>query len=77
MMHSQDHFVAVRKNEQGDLVEFKTATGQVLSYSEALNRVEAGEIEHVSTFVGKDGGTYIRSNPDHDKTNNLDSLPLF
>ena len=47
------------------------------NYEEALKKVEAGDVEHVSTFVGKDGGTYIRSIPDHDKTNNLDALPSF
>ncbi|KSU87808.1 hypothetical protein A2U94_11070 [Bacillus sp. VT 712] len=72
-----DRFIAVRKNDKGNLTEFKTQTGQVLSYDEAMKRVTAGEIEHVTTFIGKDGDTYIRSVPDRDETNNLDSLPTF
>ncbi|MGG3196031.1 DUF3892 domain-containing protein [Priestia aryabhattai] len=73
----KERFVAIRKNADGDLLEFQTASGDVLTYEEALKKVEAGDVEHVSTFVGKDGGTYIRSIPDHDKTNNLDALPSF
>ncbi|AQX55183.1 DUF3892 domain-containing protein [Priestia flexa] len=72
-----DQFVAVRKDDKGNLTEFKTQSGQILNYEEAMKRVASGEIEHVTTFIGKDGDTYIRSVPDHDKTNNLDSLPTF
>ncbi|KOO50773.1 DUF3892 domain-containing protein [Priestia koreensis] len=74
---AKEQFVAVRKNSDGDLDEFQTASGQILSYQDALQLVQAGNVENVSAFKGKDGGTYIRSNPDGDKSNNLDSLPTF
>ncbi|WP_110112281.1 DUF3892 domain-containing protein [Bacillus sp. CGMCC 1.16541] len=76
-MAQKERFVAVKKNGEGDLQAFQTASGQQLSYEEALKQVQAGNIENVSTFTGKDGGTYIRSNPDNDKANNLDNLPEF
>ncbi|MFC3884060.1 DUF3892 domain-containing protein [Bacillus songklensis] len=76
-MDTKETFVAVRKNEDGDLVEFKTSFGRILHYEEALQQVQARMIEGVNTFTGKDGETYIRSNPDGDCSNNLDSLPTF
>jgi hypothetical protein len=76
-MDTKETFIAVRKNEDGDLAEFKTSSGRILQYEEALQQVQAGMIEGVNTFTGKDGETYIRSNPDDDRSNNLDSLPTF
>jgi hypothetical protein len=73
----QKQFVAVQKNADGDLTAFKTSDGSLLSYEEALQEVLAGSIANVSAFKGKDGETYIRSNPDNRKDNNLDQLPLF
>ena len=76
-MDTKETFIAVRKNADGDLRKFKTSSGRILTYEEALQQVQAGMIEGVNTFTGKDGETYIRSNPDGDRSNNLDSLPTF
>nr|WP_205187245.1 DUF3892 domain-containing protein [Metabacillus iocasae] len=76
-MNQKDRFTAARRNADGDLQAFQTASGQQLNYGEALKQVQAGNIENVSTFIGKDGETYIRSNPDNEKSNNLDNLPEF
>ncbi|MCM3596851.1 DUF3892 domain-containing protein [Metabacillus idriensis] len=73
----KESFVAAQKNGDGDLVSFKTSAGRTLSYPEALMEINKGAIEGVNTFKGKDGEMYIRSNPDHNKANNLDSLPPF
>jgi hypothetical protein len=76
-LEAKETFIAVQKNADGDLQKFKTASGRILSYDEALQQVQAGRIEGVNTFTGKDGDTYIRSNPDGDRSNNLDALPTF
>jgi hypothetical protein len=76
-MDTKETFVAVHKKEDGDLVEFKTSSGRILQYEEALQQVQAGMIEGVNTLTGKDGETYILSNPDGNRSNNLDSLPTF
>lgn len=73
----KEFFVAAQKNGDGDLVSFKTSAGRTLSYQEALMEIDRGTIEGVNTFKGKDGEMYIRSNPDHNKENNLDSLPPY
>ncbi|WP_020615419.1 DUF3892 domain-containing protein [Paenibacillus daejeonensis] len=73
----REQIVAVQKNGDGDLTAFKTASGRVLSYEEALQAVQAGQLAGVNAFKGRDGETYIRGDADGDPTNNLDQLPLF
>lgn len=74
---NREVFVAVQKNGDGDLAAFKTSTGRILSYEEALKEVQAGSIAGVNAFKGRDGGTYLRGDADGDPTNNLDALPTF
>lgn len=73
----REMFVAVQRNGDGDLTAFKTSTGRVLGYEEALKEVQAGSIAGVNAFKGRDGGTYLRGDADGDPTNNLDALPTF
>jgi len=73
----RESIVAVQKNGDGDLTAFKTSSGRVLDYGQALQAVQAGEIAGVNAFKGRDGDTYIRGDADGDPTNNLDSLPSF
>lgn len=76
-MDTRETIVAVQKNGDGDLTAFKTNSGRVLNYQEALSAVEQGMIAGVNAFKGRDGGTYLRGDADGDPTNNLDNLPLF
>ncbi|BFH12932.1 DUF3892 domain-containing protein [Paenibacillus thiaminolyticus] len=76
-MDNRETIVAVQKNGDGDLTAFQTSTGRQLSYEQALNEVQAGNIAGVNVFKGRDGGMYLRGDADGDPTNNLDNLPLF
>jgi len=73
----RESLVAVQKNGDGDLQAFKTSSGRVLDYAQALQEVQAGQIAGVNVFKGKDGDLYIRGDADGDPTNNLDNLPIF
>ena len=78
--HSQqpgkEHIVAVRKNDDGDLIAFKTESGRELDYISALSEAKAGKLAHVDVFH-KYGRDILRSEPDGIKENNLDNLPHF
>ncbi|BFH61530.1 hypothetical protein PAJ34TS1_21220 [Paenibacillus azoreducens] len=76
-MAGREQFIAVQKNGDGDLTAFKTSTGRVLNYEQALQEVNAGAIAGVNIFKGRDGGMYIRGDADGDPSNNLDNLPRF
>jgi hypothetical protein len=72
----KEEFVSVRKNDDGDIIAFKTSTGRELDYITALNEAKSGQIAHVDIFH-KYGRDIIRSEPDGIKENNLDQLPEF
>ena len=72
----KEKIVAVRKNGDGDLIAFKTASGRELDYVTALSEAKAGNIAHIDVFH-KYGRDILRSEPDGIKENNLDQLPEF
>lgn len=72
----KEEFVAVRKNDDGDIIAFKTSSGRELDYITALGEAKAGNIVHIDVFH-KYGRDIIRSEPDGIKDNNLDHLPQF
>ncbi|MFS0779400.1 DUF3892 domain-containing protein [Neobacillus sp. 3P2-tot-E-2] len=72
----KEEFVAVRKNDDGDIIAFKTSSGRELDYVTALTEAKAGQIAHIDVFH-KYGRDIIRSQPDGIKENNLDRLPEF
>lgn len=71
-----EQIVAVRKNDEGDLIAFKTSSGRELDYTTALSEAKSGKLAHVDVFH-KYGRDIIRSEPNGIKENNLDNLPSF
>lgn len=76
-MNQNETFVAVRKNNEGDIIQLKTSSGRVLDYKQAQQEVQNGVISGANVFTGRDGDPHLRSNADGDPTNNLDNLPQF
>jgi hypothetical protein len=74
---SKQQVIAVRKNGDGDIVELKLSSGQVVDYKTAQQMAKQGGIEHVNVFKGRDGDEHLRSDADGDPSNNLDALPRF
>ncbi len=72
----KEQIIAVRKNDDGDLIAFKTESGRELNYVSALTEAKAGKLAHVDVFH-KYGRDILRSEPDGIKENNLDHLPHF
>lgn len=75
--NQQEQVVAVRKNGDGDIVELKLTSGQVVGYKQAQQMAKNGQIANVNVFKGRDGDEHLRSNADGDPGNNLDNLPIF
>ncbi len=73
---TKESIVAVRKNDDGDIIAFKTENGRELDYLTALHEAKEGKLAHVDVFH-KYGRDIIRSEPDGIKENNLDQLPTF
>ncbi|SCW38719.1 Protein of unknown function [Paenibacillus tianmuensis] len=77
MEQNKQQVVAVRKNGDGDIVELKLSSGQMVDYLEAQQLAKNGQLENVNVFRGRDGDEHLRSNADGDPSNNLDNLPGF
>ncbi|MBP1931046.1 DUF3892 domain-containing protein [Ammoniphilus resinae] len=72
----QEQIIAVRKNENGNIIAVMTDQQRILQYDQALAEAKAGKLAHVDVFH-KYGRDILRSEPDGIKENNLDNLPLF
>ncbi|WP_430788344.1 DUF3892 domain-containing protein [Virgibacillus flavescens] len=72
----KEKIIAVRKNDDGDIIAFKTENGRELDYVSALEEAKAGKLAHVDVFH-KYGRDILRSEPDGVKENNLDNLDSF
>jgi len=59
--NKEEKFVAVRKNSDGTLKEFKTESGKVYDYEMAVEAIEKGKISNAMLFTGRDGKQHIRS----------------
>lgn len=71
------NIVAVRKDENGDNVEFKLEDGKILSMHDTINLCEKGELAGYNVGTSKAGTKFIRGNADGEADNNLDNLPTF
>lgn len=76
MKDTRREIVAVRRNQDGDIVGFKLDDQTVLDYQSALQLAKHGELKNVDVYT-RFGREIIRSEADDDKSNNLDNLPLF
>jgi hypothetical protein len=72
----KESIIAVRKNDDGDIIAIQTSSGRQLDYVTALNEAKAGVLTNVDVFH-RYGRDILRSEPDGVKTNNLDNLPTF
>jgi hypothetical protein len=72
----KESIVAVRKNNDGDIIAIRTSAGRVLDYITALNEAKMGILANVDVFH-RYGRDILRSEPDGIQQNNLDNLPTF
>lgn len=72
-----EKFVAVRKNSDGNLCEFKSNTGKVYDYEMAVEAIEQGKIENAMLFTGRDGKQHIRSKNDGDDSTKFSNMKEF
>ena len=72
----KEEIIAVRKNEEDNIIAIKTNSGRELDYPTALSEAKAGNLANVDVFH-KYGRDILRSEPDGIKENNLDQLPEF
>lgn len=69
--------VKVRKNEDGDITNVLTSTGEELDVSKAVALAKSGTVESVVVGKNRNGNDVIKSSPNSTTEDNLDNLPSF
>lgn len=77
MRDNKTRITKVRKNEDGDITDIMTDTGEVYSIDEAITMAKNHTIEAVNVGKSKSGREFLRSNPNSEKNDNLDEFPTF
>lgn len=77
MENTKTKIIKVRKNSEGDITDVMLENGNVYSIDEAILLVKDHIIDGVNVGKSKNGREYLRSNPNGDDSDNLDSLPTF
>jgi len=67
----------VVKDSGGEITAYEFENGEIVSKEQAVLLAKQGNIGGVSISTSKRGEEFLRSLPDGDKTNNLDSLPII
>ena len=76
-MNNKTKIVKVRKNNQGDITDVMLQDGNVYAIEDAIMMAKDHLIEGVNVGKARNGREYLRSNPNEDKSDNLDNIPTF
>ncbi|WP_246577825.1 DUF3892 domain-containing protein [Clostridium psychrophilum] len=67
----------VAKDSQGEITAYELENGEIVSKEQAVLLAKQGNISGVSVSTSQKGEEFLRSLPDQNKGNNLDSLPVI
>ncbi|WDL95842.1 DUF3892 domain-containing protein [Alicyclobacillus sp. ALC3] len=73
----RNRVVGVRKNADGDIVQFRFADGRVVDYRGAIKMARNGQGDEATVSTGDDGAYPLRSDADANSTNIFDNPPPF
>ncbi len=76
-MDSKTRIISVKKNQDGDITDVMLENGNIYSVNDAIRMTRDNLIEGVNVSTAKNGREYLRSNPNGEENDNLDSLPTF
>ncbi len=76
-MSDKGKIVKVKKNTDGDITDVMIDNGSVYSINEAITMVRDGALEGVNVGKARNGREFLRSNPNDNDGDNLDSMPTF
>jgi hypothetical protein len=75
---SSNHMITgVVKDSGGEITAYEFENGDIVSKDQAVMLAKQGNIGGVSISTSKRGEEFLKSLPDQNKTNNLDSLPVI
>lgn len=76
-MNRGSKIIKVKKNEEGDITEVMLDDGNVCPLNQAILMAKEGNISGVNVGRSKNGGEFLRADPNGTTNDNLSSLPTF
>ena len=77
MTDDNPKIVKIKKNHEGLISEVMLEDGTVLPINHAILQAKEGRIDGAIVVRGKDGGEYLRTDPNSYPVDNLMDLPTF
>jgi hypothetical protein len=77
MENDNSKIVKIKKDHAGMISEVMLEDGTVLPINHAILRAKEGRIDGAIVVRGKDGGEYLRTDPNSYPIDNLMDLPRF
>lgn len=69
--------VKVKTDSDGGITDVMLQNGSILPLNHAILLAKDGKLDGVNVVRGKDGGEYLRGDPNDNEDDNLSKLPRF
>ena len=76
-MDDNAKIVRIKKDHDGIITDVMLENGTILPINHAILRAKEGRIDGAIVVRGKDGGEYLRTDPNSYPIDNLMELPTF
>ena len=76
-MSIDNKIVKVRRNLAGDITDVMLENGNVFPLNQAILMTKRGIIDGFNVIRGKDGGEYLKPDPNVPEVDDLEDLPKF
>lgn len=77
MENDNAKIIKIKKNHDGMITEVMLENGIILPINHAILRAKEGRIDGAIAIRGKDGGEYLRTDPNSYPIDNLMDLPTY
>ncbi len=76
-MRDSTKIIKIKKNDHGEISDVMTEDGTVLPINHAILMAKKGTFDGIIVTRGKDGGEFLRTDPNSLEVDNLSDLPTF
>lgn len=67
----------IKRNKDGEITEVMLQNGIIVPINQAILMAKKGELEETTVVRGKDGGEFLKTDPDKAIDHTIADLPTF
>ena len=76
-MNKNTKIIKIKKNNDGDITDVMLENGDKVPINHAILMVKKGMIQDVTVGRGKNGGEFLKNDPNGISSDNLNNYPTF